>query len=70
MIIFGSYWFLNQVEVNIRRRIIKMVSKYYYRYNNDGDSYEDCQEHWGFPDICKIKDINNKVLDKLILFMP
>ena len=49
--------------------LLRWVSRYYYRYNNDGDSYEDCQEHMGFPDICKLKGIDSKVLNKIDLYL-
>ena len=47
--------------------LLRLVSKYYYRHYNDGDSYYSCIEDWGYPEISKktIKNIDEKILDKI-----
>ena len=50
---------------NPEGELLRWVSKYYYRRDNDGDSYYDCQKMWGYPKISdfKFKNIEKTTLD-------
>ena len=45
--------------------LLRLLSKFYYRHYNDGDSYYSCIEDLGFPKISSIKNIDEKILDKI-----
>ena len=45
--------------------LLRWVNKYGYRYYNDGDEYFEANEMWGFPDISKLRNIDDKILKKI-----
>jgi len=48
--------------------LLRIISKIYYRYYNDGDSYYCCVEEYGW-DITKIKGINNKLTREVDFYL-
>ena len=48
--------------------LLRIVSKIYYRYYNDGDSYYHCIDEYGW-DITKIKGININLAERVGLYL-